>query len=301
MDSLSTSETSKKWGISERTVRRYCLSGKVEGAFLKDNKWRIPSIAQNPAKTHGNKETNFPGTLLNALREEKSCNLKGGIYHKVQIALTYNSNHMEGSRLTEAETRFIYDDKLVIPESGTVRLNDILETVNHFECIDFVIDHADDPLTEAFIKKMHSLLKERTEDSKKPWFAVGDYKKFQNSIEDVVVTTPPKEVGKEMKNLLLRYNIESAHNLSDLLDFHVKFESIHPFQDGNGRVGRLILFKECLKNNIVPFIIEDDLKQFYYRGLREWNRERGFLTDTCLTAQDRFKQYLDYFEIPYEG
>ena len=300
MDYLSTLEAAKKWGISDRAVRRYCLEGKVEGAFLENNRWYIPRNASMPGRTHTKIKVTFPGTLLNALREEKSCSLKGGIYHKVQISLTYNSNHIEGSTLTEDETRFIYDDKLVVPESGAARLNDVLETVNHFECVDFVIDHANDQLTEALIKDIHRLLKERTEDSKKSWFAVGDYKKFQNSIGDISVTTPPEKVAQEMKNLLSLYNAKPAHNFSDLLDFHVKFESIHPFQDGNGRVGRLILFKECLKNDIVPFIIEDDIKKFYYRGLREWKQDKAFLTDTCLVAQDRFKKYLDYFRIPYK-
>ena len=226
--------------------------------------------------------------------------LKGGIYHKVQIELTYNSNHMEGSRLTHDQTRYIYETNTIGVEAGTVNVDDIVETANHFRCIDMVIDSAGQMLSEPFIKTLHRTLKNGTSDSRKDWFAVGEYKKIPNEVGGRD-TTAPEEVPTEMKQLLASYNRKPDKTLEDLIAFHVAFESIHPFQDGNGRVGRLILFKECLKNDIVPFIIDEDLKLFYYRGLHEWNTERGYLIDICLSAQDKFKKYLDYFRIPYQG
>lgn len=237
-------------------------------------------------------------SLLYRLQEEKESRLKGSIYHQTQIKLAYNSNHIEGSRLTEDQTRYIYETNTVGLEKEPANVDDIMETINHFQCFDYMIDCAKDNLSEEFIKTTHKILKTNTSDSRLSWFNVGEYKAKKNMVGDME-TTSPENVGREIRNLLNEYNKKQDISFDDILDFHVKFERIHPFQDGNGRVGRIILFKECLKHNIVPFIIEDDLKMFYYRGLKEWNNERGYLRDTCLTAQDRYKVYLDYFEIEY--
>ena len=297
MKYVSVAQIAKKWGVSERTVRNYCAEGKIPEAFLTGKTWNIPEDAQRPDRI--NKKSDEPETLLDVLRIEKASGTKGGIYHKVQIELTYNSNHMEGSRLTHDQTRYIYETNTIGVEAGTVNVDDIVETANHFRCIDLVIDSAGQMLSEPFIKTLHRTLKSGTSDSRKDWFVVGDYKKIPNEVGGRD-TTAPEEVPTEMKQLLASYNRKPDKTLEDMIAFHVAFESIHPFQDGNGRVGRLILFKECLKNGIVPFIIDEDLKLFYYRGLHEWNTERGYLIDTCLTAQDKFKKYLDYFRIPYQ-
>ena len=237
-------------------------------------------------------------TLLNALREEKAGQIKGGIYHKVQVELTYNSNHIEGSRLTHDQTRYIYETNTIGMENGVLNVDDIVETANHFQCIDLIIDHAEQPLTEDFIKLLHRILKTGTSDSRKDWFAVGEYKKLPNEVGGRS-TTPPEQVAEKMRERLRQYVQKDQPTLKDLIDFHYQFECIHPFQDGNGRVGRLLLFKECLRCDIVPFIIDDELKLFYYRGLHEWKTEPGYLMDTCLAAQDKFKAYLDYFRISY--
>ena len=297
MKYVSVAQIAKKWGVSERTVRNYCAEGKIPEAFLTGKTWNIPEDAQRPDRI--NKKSDEPETLLEVLRTEKASGTKGGIYHKVQIELTYNSNHMEGSRLTHDQTRYIYETNTIGVEAGTVNVDDIVETANHFRCIDLVIDSAGQMLSEPFIKTLHRTLKSGTSDSRKDWFAVGEYKKIPNEVGGRD-TTAPEEVSTEMKQLLASYNRKPDKTLEDLIAFHVAFESIHPFQDGNGRVGWLILFKECLKNGIVPFIIDEDLKLFYYRGLHEWNTERGYLIDTCLSAQDKFKKYLDYFRIPYQ-
>ena len=236
--------------------------------------------------------------LLDILQEEKSSGYAGGIYHKTQIELTYNSNHIEGSSLTYEQTRYIFETNTIDVENGSLNVDDVIETANHFRLVSLIIDNAKSVLTEEFIKKLHLLLKNGTSDSRKDWFAVGDYKKLPNEVGGMN-TTLPEEVPEKMKELLDEYNAKEEKSLDDVLDFHVKFEKIHPFQDGNGRVGRLIMFKECLKYNIIPFIIEDDLKMFYYRGLAEWETEKGYLRDTCLTAQGRYKAYLDYFRIGY--
>ena len=234
--------------------------------------------------------------LLDILQEEKSSGYSGGIYHKTQIELTYNSNHIEGSSLTHEQTRYIFETNTIGVEYGSLNVDDVIETANHFRIVSLIIDNAKSTLTEEFIKELHLLLKNGTSDSRKDWFAVGDYKKLPNEVGGMN-TTLPEEVPKKMKELLDEYDAKEEKSLDDILDFHVKFEKIHPFQDGNGRVGRLIMFKECLKYNIIPFIIEDDLKMFYYRGLAEWETEKGYLRDICLTAQDRYKTYLDYFRI----
>ena len=293
---LSVTETAKKWNVSERSVRNYCALDRVPGAFLTGKTWKIPENAEKPERINKRKEE--PVTLLDILKVQKASRQSGGIYHKTQIELTYNSNHMEGSRLTHDQTRYIFETNTIGADNEVLNVDDVVETVNHFRCIDLIIDHAKAPLTEKLIKELHLILKNGTSDSRKDWFAVGDYKKLPNEVGGRE-TALPEEVADQMKVLLKSYNEKAETTLEDMLEFHVNFERIHPFQDGNGRVGRLILFKECLKYNIVPFIIEDDLKLFYYRGLKEWDNEKGYLTDTCLTAQDRYKAYLDYFRIEY--
>ena len=293
---LSVAEMAKKWDVSERSVRNYCAHGRVPGAFLTGKTWNIPENAEKPERTNKKKEK--PTTLLDVLQDEKANKYTGGIYHKTQIDLTYNSNHMEGSRLTHDQTRYIFETNTIGIEKEVLNVDDVIETANHFRCIDIIIDHAKLALTEKFIKELHLILKNGISDSRKDWFAVGDYKKLPNEVGGME-TALPEEVADRMKKLLSEYNNKEEKTFDDILDFHVKFEHIHPFQDGNGRVGRLIMFKECLKYNIVPFIIEDNLKMFYYRGLKEWNNEKGYLTDTCLTAQDKYKAYLDYFRIVY--
>lgn len=300
MKYLSVADTAKKWGVSERTVRNYCACGRIQDAFLTGKTWNIPENAVRPERI--NKKQDVPQNLLEFLRVEKASGMKGGIYHKVQIDLTYNSNHIEGSRLTHDQTRYIFETNTIgvgDDTSGSVNVDDVVETANHFCCIDMVIDQADKPINEAFIKELHRTLKNGTSDSRKSWFAVGDYKKLPNEVGGIE-TTAPEDVAGRIQELLRNYNKEKKKTLEDTLAFHVEFESIHPFQDGNGRVGRLIMFKECLRNGIVPFIIDEQHKMFYYRGLHEWKSEKGYLTDTCLSAQDKFKASLDYFRIPYE-
>ena len=298
MDFISVSEAAKRWGVSERIVRNYCAQGRITGAFLTGKTWNIPTTAEKPDRL--NKHVDMPKTLLDVLRAEKAAKLHGGIYHRIQIDLTYNSNHIEGSRLTHDQTRFIFETNTIGLSDGAVKVDDVVETANHFKCIDMIIDSAAHVLSEAFIKQLHATLKSGTSDSRQDWFAVGDYKKLPNEVGGMD-TAQPEEVASQMKKLLSEYNASKEKAFDDLLDYHYRFERIHPFQDGNGRVGRLILFKECLRNNIVPFIIDEDTKLFYYRGLKEWERERGYLRDTCLAAQDKFKKYLDYFRIPYDN
>ena len=293
---LSVTEIAKKWEVSERSVRNYCAQGRVNGAFITGKIWNIPENAEKPERINKRKEVKI--TLLDILKEQKASKYSGGIYHKTQIELTYNSNHMEGSRLTHDQTRYIFETNTIGVEKEVLNVDDVIETVNHFHCIDIIIDSARAVLTEKFIKDLHFILKNGTSDSRKDWFAVGDYKKLPNEVGGMD-TTIPEEVADKMKTLLMEYNAKGAKTFENILDFHVKFERIHPFQDGNGRIGRLIMFKECLKNNIVPFIVDDNLKMFYYRGLKEWDNEKGYLTDTCLAAQDKYKAYLDYFRIVY--
>lgn len=297
MKYLSVTEIAKRWNLSERSVRNYCAQGKIEGAFLTGKTWNIPEDAQKPDRV--NKKATEPVTLLDVLKAEKAAKLSGGIYHKIQIELTYNSNHIEGSRLTHDQTRYIFETNTIGLEGAAVKVDDIVETANHFKCIDLIIENAKKPITEAFIKELHRTLKSGTTDARQEWFAVGDYKQRPNTVGDLE-TTQPEEVSIKMKELLAEYNTKQEKSFDELLDFHYRFERIHPFQDGNGRIGRLLLFKDCLKYNIVPFIIGEDLKLYYYRGLKEWANERGYLRDTCLAAQDQFKRYLDYFHIKYE-
>lgn len=292
MQYSSVAEMAKKWQLSERSVRNYCAQGKIIGAVREGRTWRIPADAVRPERIKSKR------SLLAILREEKASKYSGGIYHKTQIELTYNSNHMEGSRLTHEQTRYIFETNTIGVENEVLNVDDVIETANHFRCIDLLIDKAKTALSEKLIKELHFILKTGTSDARKDWFAVGDYKKLPNEVGGRD-TALPEEVSEQMRALLARYNAKKSKTLKDILDFHVRFERIHPFQDGNGRVGRLIMFKECLKYNIVPFIIEDNLKMFYYRGLKEWGKENGYLTDTCLAAQDRYKAYLDYFRIAY--
>ena len=302
MEYISVIQFAEKYGISERTARNYCAQGKIEGAFLTGKTWNIPADAVLPKRSTA-KEKISP--LLKALREQKELKLKGSIYHRTQIDLTYNSNHIEGSKLTHDQTRYIFETNTIGITDSASNVDDIVETINHFRCIDFIIDHTEERLTEAFIKQLHLLLKTGTSDNRKDWFVVGDYKRLPNEVGGQE-TCPPEEVHKQMKALLTDYNhnrqktkVSTNRPLEDILDFHVRFEQIHPFQDGNGRVGRLLMFKECLANDIVPFIITDELKMFYYRGLREWGHINGYLTDTCLTAQDQYKDLLKYFKVAY--
>ena len=293
MEYISVSQFAEKYSISERTARNYCATGKIEGAFLTGKTWNIPADAELPRRS---KRKVSP--LLAALREQKEMRMKGGIYHRTQIDLTYNSNHIEGSRLTKEQTRYIFETNTLGITSENTRIDDIMETVNHFRCIDYVIDHATDKITETHIKQLHLILKTNTSDSHKPWFAVGDYKRLANAVGEEE-TAQPEEVHKKMKALLATYHAIQKIQFDDVLDFHVRFERIHPFQDGNGRVGRLIMFWQCLQSNTVPFIITNDLRLFYYRGIQNWGNINGYLRDTCLTAQDNFKGVLDYYRISY--
>lgn len=294
MEYVSVKEMAARWGVSPRSVRNYCAAGRVAGAFLTGKTWSIPADAAKP--TRKARRSSAPPTLLDVLRREKESHLSGGIYHKLQVDMTYNSNHIEGSRLTHEQTRYIFETKTIGIADQAVRVDDIIETVNHFRCIDRVIEHADRGITEPFIKELHRILKTGTSDAAKDWFAVGAYKELPNEVGGME-TTAPEKVAEAIRSLLRQYGTSREKTLDDILAFHVRFERIHPFQDGNGRIGRLLMLSECLHSGITPIIITDELKMFYYRGLREWDHEKGFLRDTCLTAQDYFQKILRYFRI----
>lgn len=296
MKYINVNQAAEKWKVSERSVRNYCAQGKIPGAVLNGKTWKIPENSEKPQRKQ--RAGKISKDLLTRLKLEKESGIPGGIYHKVQIELTYNSNHMEGSRLTHDQTRYIFETNTLGIQDEIINVDDVMETSNHFRCIDQVIELANYQLTEAFIKQLHMLLKSGTSDSRKAWFTVGEYKRFENEVGGNA-TTKPNDVASEMKKLLAEYNQNKTKTLREIIEFHYEFERIHPFQDGNGRVGRLIMFKECLRNGITPFIIEDDMKGFYYRGLKEWKNEQGYLIDTCLAAQDRFKVYMDYFGLEY--
>lgn len=296
MEYLSVAMFAKKMELSDRTIRHYCALGKIKGTFLKGKTWNIPEDALLPQKRM--RDTS-KSKLLSILKEQKDMKLKGGIYHRTQIDLTYNSNKIEGSRLTHDQTRYIFETNTIGVSKESINIDDIIETTNHFRCIDLIIEKASSKLNETMIKELHSLLKSGTSDSAKDWFNVGEYKKLPNEVGGNE-TCPPKQVAVKMKDLLTDYHTIKTKTIQDIIDFHHKFEIIHPFQDGNGRVGRLIIFKECLAHNIVPFIIDEQLKLFYYRGLQEWNNVKEYLMDTCLTAQDNYKSVLNYFEIEYK-
>ena len=293
MEYISVVLFAEKHGISERTTRKYCAEGRIDGAFLTGKTWNIPADAELPKK--GKRKLS---PLLIRLREEKDARLKGGIYHRTQIDLTYNSNHIEGSRMTKEQTRYIFETNTLGITTENTSVDDIMETVNHFRCIDYVIDHAMDKITEAHIKQLHAILKTNTSDSQKSWFAVGDYKRLANEVGGEE-TVAPEDVHKRMKTLIGEYNAIKKVEFDDILDFHVQFERIHPFQDGNGRVGRLMLLWQCLQSAHVPFVITEDLRLYYYRGIQNWGKINGYLRDTCLTAQDSYKLSLDYFKIKY--
>lgn len=294
---LSVAETAKKWNVSERTVRNYCAEGRISGAFLAGKTWNVPDDAVRPERK--NRKSEGSENLLDVLRFERKSAVKGGIYHKVQIELTYNSNHIEGSKLTHDQTRFIYETNTIGIDNDIINVDDIMETMNHFRCIDMIIEHASHQLNESFIKALHYTLKNGTSDSRKDWFAVGEYKKLPNEVGGKI-TVAPEDVPEKLRKLLESYNTVKKKSIEEIIEFHYEFETIHPFQDGNGRVGRLIMFKECLRNQITPFIIDEKHKLFYYRGLHEWNNQKGYLIDTCLSAQDVFKAYMNYFRIPYK-
>lgn len=296
MKYLSVVEFAKKIGLSERTIRNYCATGKLKGTFLTGKTWNIPEDAVIQSKEKIKTGANI---LLNILKEQKDMKLKGGIYHRTQIDLTYNSNKIEGSRLTHDQTRYIFETNTIGVSKESINIDDIIETTNHFRCIDLIIEKANAKLTESIIKELHFLLKSGTSDSAKDWFNIGEYKKVPNEVGGNE-TCHPSKVALKMKELLANYNAIKDKTIEDIIDFHYNFEIIHPFQDGNGRVGRLLNFKECLANNIVPFIIDEELKFFYYKGLQEWNHINEYLMDTCLTAQDNYKAILNYFEIGYK-
>lgn len=297
MQYKTVGEIAALWNLSERSVRNYCAQGKIPGAIVDGKTWKIPTGAVKPNRKQ--RTGKIPSDLLSRLKEEKENKTPGGIYHKIQIELTYNSNHIEGSQLSHDQTRYIYETNTIGIQHQAANVDDIVETVNHFRCIDLVIDMANYSLSESFIKQLHFVLKSGTSDSRKPWFAVGEYKRVENEVGGSA-TSKPEDVARDIKQLLKKYNEKKKKSFNEILEFHYEFEKIHPFQDGNGRIGRLIIFKECLRNGIVPFIIEDNFKEFYYRGLREWLRVPEYLIDTCLSAQDRFKDYLKYFNIDYQ-
>lgn len=294
---ISVKEAAGKWDITPRVVRQYCEDGRVEGAFKTGATWNIPEDAVKPErKRPASGRTDMPDDLLARLRMEKESMMPGGIYHLIQIEFAYNSNHIEGSKLTHDQTRYIYETNTIGLEGETVNADDVIETVNHFRALDYIIDHARQHISESMIKKLHLILKTGTQDSRRSWFAVGAYKRLENEVGGMT-TARPEDVPEKMKDLIRQYNMSDNKTLKDLLDFHYRFERIHPFQDGNGRVGRLILFKECLRTGVLPFIIEDDIKLFYYRGLAEWPRQKGYLIGTAESQQNKFKEILSYYHI----
>lgn len=289
-------EVAEALGVKPATVSKY------ESGALEPNIESLKKIAEifDVSVDELIKEDNFDVSKINILeilREQKNMKLKGNLYHNTQITFAYNTNHIEGSKLTEDQTRYIYETNTLLTEKDSITdLDDILETANHFKLVDYMLDIADKTLTEKLIKEFHKILKEGTSDSRKDWFVVGDYKKLYNEVGGLK-TTNPKNVERDMKKLLEWYESLNQITINEIIEFHVKFEKIHPFQDGNGRVGRIIAFKECLKNNIVPFIILDKDKLFYYRGLNQYqtNKEKVYLIDTCLNAQDQYKSMIEYY------
>ncbi len=288
---IGKTELSTELGLSTRTVAKIAKGEKLSKRSIQKISDYIGVSSELLMKEISENK------ILQILRDEKEINLQGGLYHELQVRMTYNSNHIEGSKLSEDQTRYIFETNTVDAGDG-ILVDDILETVHHFRAIDYVIENAEEILTEDIIKELHYILKHDTKDSTLPWFAVGDYKKRANAVGGRK-TTKPADVHKEMKALLDEYNEKENVTIEDVIALHAEFELIHPFQDGNGRVGRLIVLKECLRHNLIPFIIEDSKKNYYYRGLKEWKNERGWLVDTCLDGQDNFKKLLDMFEIQY--
>ena len=286
---ISKTNLTLNTGISTRTIAKIGKNEKLSGKTIR----KIADyLGCNPEDLYREISNNH---ILQILRDEKEAKISGGFYHELQIRMTYNSNHIEGSRLSEDQTRLIFETNTIDISDG-ILVDDIIETVHHFKAIDYVIDVAEEPLSEEIIKRLHYILKHDTKDSELSWFAVGDYKKRVNVVGGLE-TTKPKDVPRQMKALLALYNDMDEVAIEDIIEFHSDFEHIHPFQDGNGRVGRLIALKECLRHNIVPFIIEDRKKAFYYRGLAEWKYEKSWLIDTCLDGQDGVKRLLDMLEI----
>lgn len=289
---IGKTELSTEAGLSTRTVAKIAKGEKLSARSLNRIAGYLNVVPELLCRQEADNK------ILQLLRDEKEIQLSGGLYHELQVRMTYNSNHMEGSKLSEDQTRLIFETNTINMGDG-IPVDDILETVHHFRAIDYCIDIAEEKLTEEIIKKLHFMIKHDTKDAALPWFAVGDYKKRANVVGGRE-TSKPSEVARDMRTLLERYNTRDNVTIEDIIEFHAEFEYIHPFQDGNGRVGRLIALKECLKNNIIPFIIEDSKKSFYYRGLSEWRREKGWLLDTCLDGQDTFVNLLDILEIPHE-
>ena len=291
MDFLSIDQTAAKWGLTPRQVRTYCAAGRIPGAILEHGAWRIPADASKPPRK---RRRTFPTTILGVLDAERKSRISGGLYYRLQIDFTYNSNHIEGSRLTREQTRWIFETQTLGEIAGDIPVDDVVETANHFRCIDIVIETAGAALTERYVKSLHAQLKSGTTDSRKEWFEVGGYKRLDNVVGDME-TCPAKDMPRAMAELLAWWK-NAKKTFENLLDLHVRFEQIHPFQDGNGRVGRLILLKECLKHGITPFIIADDMRRFYYLGLREWRQgSRSRLLDTCRAGQDIFIAGLKHF------
>ena len=286
---LTKTDLTEKLGISSRTVAKISRGEKIADHVLKKIADFLGCKAEELCRSVSD------NALLQTLRDEKSIRMSGGLYHELQVRMTYNSNHIEGSKLSEDQTRLIFETNTVDVGEG-IPVDDIIETVNHFRAIDYVIDVAEEPLTESIIKELHRILKQSTKDSTLSWFAVGDYKKRPNVVGGRE-TAKPKDVPVRMKALLDDYAALPTVTVNDIIRFHYSFERIHPFQDGNGRVGRLVALKECLRYGIVPFIIEDSKKMFYYRGLSEWEQEPGYLTDTCLDGQDTFRKLMAMFDI----
>lgn len=293
MHYLSVRETAARWGISERSVRNYCAQGRVAGAMLTGKVWQIPADAPKPRRANARPSR----ALLDVLQAERAAGIRGGIYHRLQVDMAYNSNHIEGSTLTHEQTRHIFETQTIgLAENEVVRVDDVIEAANHFRAFDHVLDHATRKVSLGLVKELHRLLKQATSDAGRDWFRVGDWKAFPNEVGGRM-TTPPDEVDARMRELVAGHEALAPHMLDSLLDFHVRFERIHPFQDCNGRVGRLLLLKECLRWRVVPFIIGEDLKPYYYRGIARWDQERGWLRDTCLTAQDAMREVLARFQI----
>ena len=283
---ITVEEAAKKWGKTARNVRLRCQKGHVFGTTFEGRSWMIPADAVDPGQSTRRKLR--AKSILEMLRAEKRSQTKNGIYHRLQIDFAYNSNHMEGSRLTHEQTRWIFETKTIGSLGEDTPIDDVVETANHFRCLDIVIETAGAALTESYIKRLHAQLKSGTSDSRKAWFAVGEYKRLDNVVGERE-TCPASVVSRKMAALVSEY-AASGKTLEDIIDFHVKFETIHPFQDGNGRVGRLLMLKECLKNGIMPFVIAEGLRKFYYLGLDEWRQNRrARLLDVCLTGQDVFK------------
>ena len=287
-------EVAEVLGVKPATISKY------EAGTLEPNIESLKKLAEllEVSVDELLKEDEFDVSKINVLkvlREQKEMKLKGNLYHNTQIIFAYNTNHIEGSKLTEDQTRYIYETNTLLTEKESItNLDDIIETANHFKLVDYMLDVADEELTEEMIKEFHKILKEGTSDSRKDWFNVGDYKKLANEAGNMK-TTLPKNVQKDMIKLMQWYNSLGKVKIEDIIEFHYRFECIHPFQDGNGRVGRIIMFKECLKYNIIPFIILDKYKLFYYRGLKEYKNEKGYLIDTCLNAQDQYIRLIEYF------